>query len=143
MNRTLIALGTAAVLTVGMTGAAFAADHYASPSQPVPYSQLNAYMKGSASKRASILSQNTDAMAAGGAGVNSSATMPGAQPMPMPTAGGATANGQTNMPMPNAATGPSSTEVTQPTTGANPVPAPDTTSPAPASCSPTNPTTPQ
>ena len=73
MNRTLIALGTAAVLTAGMTGAAFAADRYASPSQPVPYSQLNAYMKGSASKRAAIVAQNTDASTAG---VNTSATMP-------------------------------------------------------------------
>jgi len=117
MNRTLIAFGTAAVLTAGMTGVTFAADRYASPSQPVPYSQLNAYMKGSASKRAAIVSQNTDASTAG---VNTSATMPAptndtpapaaampAAATPAPVNSGATTPAPNSAtPAPAAATGP-------------------------------------
>ena len=123
MNRTLIALGATAVLTVGMTGAAFAADRYASPSQPVPYSQLNTYMKVSASKRAAILAKNTDAMPAADAGVNSSATTPASQPMP--TAGAATSNGQTSMPM----TAPTTTPVNPPADVATPPTSPSSPTP--------------
>jgi len=95
MNRLLISFGTAAVLTVGMAGAAYAADRYASPSQPVPYSQLNTYMKAGASKRAAILAQNTDAAPAANAGVNSSATMPATATPDTPTAAPVNAPGAT------------------------------------------------
>jgi len=131
MNRKLIALGTVAVLTAGMTGAAFAADRYASPSQPVPYSQLNAYMKGSTSKRAAILAQNTDATPAASAGVNSSATVPAAEPspaaQPMPN-NSATSNGQPNVPSnPTPNSGPSAVNppadvATPPTSPSSPTP---------------------
>jgi len=127
MKRTLIALGTAAVLTAGMTGAAFAADRYAAPSQPVPYSQLNAYMKAGASKRAAILAQNTDASTATSAGVNSAATTPAAQPMP--TAGGATGNGQTAMPMPAAPAPTTGAPVNPPADVATPPTSPSTPTP--------------
>jgi hypothetical protein len=83
MNRKLIVLGTATVLTASMASAAVAADRFASPKQPVPYSQLNAYMKGSESKRAAILAQSTDATSATSAGANVSATTPAT---PAPTA---------------------------------------------------------
>ena len=123
MNRTLIAFGTAAVLTAGMTGAAFAADRYASPSQPVPYSQLNAYMKGSASKRAAIVAQNTDASPAASAGVNSSATMPA--PATDATAPAAAAP-TTATPAPVNSTAPDASAPAPITNGTNPPATPPT-----------------
>jgi len=136
MNRTLIALGTAAVLTAGMTGAAFAADRYASPSQPVPYSQLNTYMKGSASKRAAILAQNTDASTAASAGVNSSATTPAPDATAPATATPDTSAAPVNEPgatTPTPAPAPSAAP-------AGPAPMPSATNPP---ATPATPPTPQ
>ena len=76
MTRKLLVVGTLAVFTAGMAGAAFAADRFAPPSQPVPYSRLNAYLKGAERQRAAILARGSDANTAASAGVNSSATMP-------------------------------------------------------------------
>jgi len=126
MNRKLLALGTAAVLTAGMAGAAFAADRFASPSQPVPYSQLNAYMKGSASKRAAILAKNTDATSAASAGANVSATMP-ATPAPVLSPAPVTtpdATAPTPAPdyKPTAPVNPPADVATPPTTPSSPTP---------------------
>jgi len=99
MNRKMIAFGTVAVLTAGMAGAAFAADRFAAPSQPVPYSQLGAYMKGSEHTRAAILAGSTDATSATSAGANVSATIP-ATPAPTATPGATTPTPATAPPMP-------------------------------------------
>ena len=86
MIRKLLVVGTVAVLAAGATSAAFAADRFAAPSQPVPYSQLNAYMKGGASKRAAILAQSSDATAQTGTSANTSATTSAAPALPNDTA---------------------------------------------------------
>ena len=76
MNRKIVCLATVSALSAGMATGALAADRFAPPKHPVPYSQLNAYMKGSEHQRASILTRSSDANAAANAGVNSAATTP-------------------------------------------------------------------
>ena len=107
MIRNMLVMGTAAVLAAGATSAAFAADRFAAPRQPVPYSQLNAYMTGSPSNRAAILAQGSDQVAPTGASTNTSATMPAAPALPNDTATNpapapVTAPAPTAAPMPGA-----------------------------------------
>lgn len=131
MIRKLLVAGTAAVLAVGgltasMAGAAFAADRFTPPSQPVPYSQLNAYMKGSASKRAAILAQAGDTTAQTGTSANTSATTP-ALPndtvaAPAPAAADTTGTAQTPNPAAPGAVNPP--VATPPSTPSTPAPTP-------------------
>jgi hypothetical protein len=135
MIRKMLIVGTAAVLAAGATSAAFAADRYAAPSQPVPYSQLNAYMKGSASKRAAIVAQAGDQTAQTGTSANTSATTPAAPALPNDTAA---APAPTTAPMPSATPAPTTAPMPNATPGTA-----GTTNPAtPGAVNPTVPTPP-
>jgi hypothetical protein len=83
---------------------------YAPPAQPIPYAQLDAYLKGTSKQRAAILAQSS---ANTGTAVNASATTPASAPAdttaaapvnPLAPAVPTDAAGSPTSPMPTTAT---------------------------------------
>ncbi len=86
MKLKLLILGGAALaLTAGAVvakthKAAASGGAYAEPAQPIPYDQVDAYVKGAAKTRAAIVARGS--VADTGAAANTSAMAPAAQPTP-------------------------------------------------------------
>jgi len=76
MKLSILVAGAAATALIAGSASAMTKSAYAEPSQPVPYGQLNSYMKATPHQRTAMMSG-----AQTGAGVDTSATTP------MPTAG--------------------------------------------------------
>jgi hypothetical protein len=144
MTRTLLILAAAATaLTAASAADARAVRHhaakgggsYAPPSVPIPYTQLDAYMKGSAKQRAQIV-----AMAANGANTGASANA--SATTAAPTAGADTTSGATSGTMPNDTSAGTSTGSTTGTTGAPVNPPPAGSDQTPSTATPPSSTTP-
>jgi molybdate transport system ATP-binding protein len=133
MIKTLAAGVALAVLVSGAASAApqskTAMTPAASPSQPIPYSQLDAYMKASPKTRAS--KDWWSGSAATGASTDTSATLP---PAPADTSAAPLSDGSVN---PSASSLPSDSSASLPAT---PPTLPDSAAPDPGSNLPGSPT---
>lgn len=111
--------GAASARTHAMHRHASGAMSYAAPSQPIPYGQLDAYLKASPKQRTAMMSGG--AMATAGAMAETPATpMPAASSQPAVNAPAAMAPAASMAPMP-----PAKPEMAMPATPAAPVTPPD------------------
>jgi hypothetical protein len=138
MKTILLAAGAAAIAL--SAGAAFAAPTVASPKQPIPYSQLDAYMKASPKARASKdWWSGQTASAATDASANTSAvTSAGSDVRSTPDATPGTSSPATsvNPPSLGGETGAAATPGAAPSTPSTDTPAPGAVNPSPPSSTP-------
>ncbi len=119
MNAKVLIAGVAvAVMATGAASAkTMSGGTYAAPSQPIPYSQLDSYMKASPKKRA--------AMSASGMGTDASATTTSGSSMgagSTPDSNGMSAGSTTSGSMSSDTTAPSTGAVNPPAPAATPDP---------------------